>query len=398
MQTLQTGANTPIEPSAITVAIDWPLAGAHGLDASAYLVNAAGKVRGDHDMVFFNQPSGGDGAITVAASDKGSIRFEVNLAAVPADVEKIVFCVTVDSEGPAGSTLARHAGLSLVANEKGGATLVQYAPELGTASEAAMMVAELYRRNGWKLRAVGQGFNGGLGPLARSFGILVDEPAPAPPPPPPVAAPPPPPPAPPSAPVRLTKISLDKTSPTVSLEKRGASFGEIKINLNWNRGKKGFFGGGTAIDLDVGCLVEMANGDKGCIQALGNQFGRYHDFPYVELSGDDRSGDATEGETIRVNGAEWAQFRRIAIFAYIYQGAPNWASTDGVVTITAPDQPPIEVRMTEGRNDRGFCGIAVLENVGGALKITRLVEYFRHHADYDERLGFGMRWTAGRKD
>ena len=92
------------------------------------------------------------------------------------------------------------------------------------------------------------------------------------------------------------------------------------------------------------------------------------------------------------------QIRRIAVFAYIYEGAPNWAATDGVVTITAPDQPPIEVRMTEGRNDRGFCGIASLENVGGSFKISRLVEYFRDHSEYDARLGFGLKWSSGRKD
>jgi tellurite resistance protein TerA len=101
---------------------------------------------------------------------------------------------------------------------------------------------------------------------------------------------------------------------------------------------------------------------------------------------------------MRINGGQWSAIRRVAIFAYIYEGAPNWSSTDGVVTITAPDQPPIEVRMTEGRNDRGFCGIAVLENEGGQLKITRLVEYYRDHSEYDQRLGFGFRWSAGSKD
>ena len=398
MQTLQAGGNTQIEPSAITVVLDWPLANGAGLDASAYLLAASGKVRGDHDMVFYNQPNGGNGAIRVDGTSTGQIRFAVDLAAIPADVERVVFCVTVDSAAGI-TTVARHAGLKLTVSDAGGSGLVDYAPDLGAASEAAMMVAELYRRNGWKLRAIGQGFNGGLAPLARSFGISVDEEPAAPPPPPPAPiAPPPPPPPPPAAPVNLSKISLDKNRPSVSLEKRGTSFGEIKVNLNWNRGKKGFFGGGNAIDLDLGCFFELANGDASVIQALGRRFGDYHDFPFVGLSGDDRTGDVAGGETMRINGAHWNMFKRIAIFAFIYEGAPNWASTDGVETITAPDQPPIEVRMTEGRNDRGFCGIALLENDNGALKITRLVEYYRDHSEYDQRLGFGFRWTSGRKD
>ena len=394
MQTLQAGSNTQIEASLITVVLDWPAINGIGLDPSAYLLMASGKVRSDADMVFFNHPVGGGGAVSVAASGPGNIRYEIDLSAVPADVDRIVFCATVDSNAPAGATLAPHSGLSLVVHQTGGAVLAQFDPDLDSAREAAIMVAELYRRNGWKLRAVGQGFNGGLASLARSFGIDVAEPQATVP-----ASPPKPAPVPVASPkVSLSKVSLDKSRPTISLEKRSGSFGEIRINLNWNRGKKGFFGGGSAIDLDLGCLYELADGERSVVQALGNRFGVFDSGPFIQLSGDDRTGDASDGETIRINGAKWDQFRRIAIFAYIYEGAPNWSSTDGIVTITAPDQPPIEVRMTEGRNDRGFCGIAVLENDGGSLKITRMVEYFRSHGDFDERLGFGLRWSAGRKD
>lgn len=389
MQSLETGGNTQIETAAIGVSVAWPASDPGGLDASAYLLAASGKVRSDADMVFYNQPNGAGGAVKVTASTNSSIRFDIDLTAIPSDVERIVFCVTSGS----GATLASQNGLKLVVDVPGSGAVVDYEPPLKSATEAALMVAELYRRNGWKLRAVGQGFNGGLAPLARSFGIEVAEDA-APPPPAP-AAPSAPPPA---APVNLSKISLDKSRPTVSLEKRGTSFGEIRVNLNWNRGRKGFFGGGNAIDLDLGCLFELANGDCSVVQALGRRFGNYNDMPYIALSGDDRTGDTADGETMRINGSYWAKFRRIAIFAYIYEGAPNWASTDGIVTITAPDQPPIEVRMTEGRNDRGFCGIAVLENINGALRISRLVEYFRDHSEYDQRLGFGLRWSAGRKD
>ena len=194
----------------------------------------------------------------------------------------------------------------------GGAALASYDPDLAGASEAAMTFGELYRRNDeWKFRAVGQGFNGGLGPLARSFGIDVkDEAPPAPPPAPPAPASPlrpqrRRPPAAPAAPISLSKVSLEKKGQAISLEKKGSSFGEIVINLNWTRGKKGFFGGGTAIDLDLGCLIEMADGQKGVVQALGRSFGDYHGPPFIQLDGDDRTGDVSQGETMRINGAQW---------------------------------------------------------------------------------------------
>lgn len=98
---------------------------------------------------------------------------------------------------------------------------------------------------------------------------------------------------------------------------------------------------------------------------------------------------------MRINGAHWSDLRRIVVFANIYDGVPNWQQTDGVVTVTMPDQPPIEVRMTEGRNDRRLCGIVLIENDGGRLKATRIVEYVRDQQVLDERFDWGLRWVAG---
>jgi tellurite resistance protein TerA len=389
---LQRGANIAIGTGVVSVALD--VGGDPSADISAYLLNEGGKVRGDQDMVFFNQPGAADGAVKL--NDQ---RFAVDLDRLPPEIARIVFCVTIDQANGRKSLSALKAGAIVVARADGNA-VAEFRPELGDATEAAMTFGEVYRRGGeWKFRAVGQGFNGGLAPLARSFGIdVADEPAPAPPPIPP--GPPPPPPAPaaaPPRPVSLSKVSLEKKGQTVSLEKRGASFGEIVINLNWSRGRKGFFGGG-AVDLDLGCLLEMANGQKSVVQALGRMFGSYYDPPFIQLDGDDRTGDVSQGETMRINGARWSEIRRVAIFANIYDGVPNWQQTDAVVSMTMPDQPPIEVRMTEGRNDKRLCGIVLLENDGGQLKATRIVEYFRDQSELDRAYGWGLRWVTGSKD
>jgi tellurite resistance protein TerA len=394
MTELQQGGNTAVDAAYVTVEVTWSTA-ADPLDAdvSAYLLTAEGKVRGDADMVFYNQAQGADGAIRFSATGGTGGRFEVDLARIPTDIERIVFCVTINDAQAKRQTLALINSATITVT--GG---ISFRPALGEATEAAMTFGELYRRAGaWKFRAVGQGFNGGLGPLARSFGIEVAEAEAAPPTPPP----PPPAPSPPAAPLRLSKVTLEKPGQSVSLEKRGASFGAISVNLNWSRGqtKKGFFGGGgSAIDLDLGCLFELQDGTLGVVQALGNRFGSFEAAPYVALSGDDRTGDVSAGETMRINGAHWAFIKRIAIFANIYSGVPNWQQTDGIVSVTVPDQPPIEVRMTEGRNDLRLCGIVMIENDAGRLKATRIVEYFRDQQKLDERFGWGLRWVAGRKD
>lgn len=213
----------------------------------------------------------------------------------------------------------------------------------------------------------------------------------------PVAADPPPAPEPVEpVPVSLSKVTLEKASPTISLEKRGASFGEIVVNLNWSRAR-GWFAG-SAIDLDLGCMFELADGRKGVVQALGNVFGAFDSPPFITLSGDDRTGDVSEGETLHINGAHWSELRRVCVFANIYDGVPNWQKTDGAVIVSMPDQPPIEVRLDEGRNDKRLCGIVMLENDGGRLKATRLVNYVRDQQELDQAYAWGLRWVAGRKD
>ncbi len=405
MADLQQGGNAPVSGTDVSVSVDWNAPGGVDADVSAYLLTEAGKVRGDHDMVFYNQNEGAGGAVRYTAGGAAKGVFDVDLAKLPPEIVRIVFCVTIDEAVARKQTLGMVSGARIGVGPRGSAAETSFVPTLAGASEAAMTFGELYKRNDqWKFRAVGQGFNGGLGPLARSFGIDVADEAPSPPPPPPPpppAAAPPPPPQPPAAspsPVNLSKVSLDKPGQTISLEKRGSSFGEIVINLNWSRGKKGFFGGGTAIDLDLGCLLEMADGTKSVVQALGRMFGSYHQPPFIALSGDDRSGDVSQGETMRINGAQWNNLKRIAIFANIYDGVPNWAQTDGVVTVTMPDQPPIEVRMTEGRNNMRLCGVALLENDRGAIKVTRIIDYFRDQMMLDQAFGWGLNWRAGSKD
>jgi tellurite resistance protein TerA len=379
---LTQGANAPITGDSASVRIAWTAPTGVEADVSAYLLTASGKVRGDQDMVFYNQPAGDSGAVRLATGS-----FDGALARLSDAIEKIVFCATIEEAMARGQTMAMLRDAAITVSD--GADL-RFAPTLAGATEAAMIFGELYRRGGqWKFRAVGQGFNGGLAPLARSFGIDVAEAEPA-------DAAPPPPAEPPPAPVSLSKVTLEKASPTISLEKRGASFGEISINLNWSRAR-GWLSG-TAVDLDLGCLFEMADGRKGVVQALGRVFGSFDAPPFIALSGDDRTGDVSDGETLRINGARWAELKRVCVFANIYDGVPNWQKTDGVVLVTMPDQPPIEVRLDEGRNDKRLCGIVMLENDGGRLKASRLVTYVRDQQELDQAHRWGLRWVAGRKD
>lgn len=204
--------------------------------------------------------------------------------------------------------------------------------------------------------------------------------------------------------VSLSKVTLEKKGQSISLEKNASGYGRVHVNLNWSRPAKkggllgGLFGGGAkGVDLDLGAFVELADGSRHVVQALGNSFGAFTGKPFVNLAGDDRTGDAEGGEDLFINGDRWPDVRRILVYAFIYEAAPNWAETNGVVTVEAPGQAPLEVRMTDGNNGRSMCAICTIENDGGKFKVTKLSEYFRGHQDMDRAYDWGFSWTAGSK-
>jgi tellurite resistance protein TerA len=206
--------------------------------------------------------------------------------------------------------------------------------------------------------------------------------------------------------VSLSKVTLTKKDPTVSLSKESAS-GILRVNLNWAARPPGQIGGGffgrrgPGIDLDLGCLYEFNDGTKGVVQALGKSFESRSDFasePVIWLDGDDRSGTNSGGENLYVNLQFAAQIKRILVFASIYEGVPNWAAANGVVTLFPTTGSQIEVRLDEPDSRSPLCAIAMLESNGRNVSVRREVRYIKGAQDVlDRTYRWGMRWTAGRK-
>lgn len=389
-QTLGKGQNLTLPPGQVAVHVQ---AGA-SVDVSALLVTATGKVRGDEDFVFYNQPSAGGVRYRADGVD-------IDPGQVPPAIERVVVAASLDGSGPASFG---QLGPLTVTVSAGGSDVATFVPD-GLTTETALLCVEVYRRQGaWKLRAVGQGYADGLAGIATNFGISVGEPAPTPPPPPPPAStppPPPPPPPPPAAPApSLTKVTLTKRGQSVNLAKGGG--GAFVVNLDWNQSaagaapqgkKRGFFQPRAAgIDLDLACLLVLSTGQISGIQALGNRFGSLEAEPWIQLDRDDRSGAALGGETMRINERYSEKFDRILIYAMIYEGAANWAQVDGVVRVSQQGGPTIEVRLDESQ-PLPICAIAMLTHTGGGqLKAERLVTYHRNQMEMDEAYGIGAPW------
>ncbi len=198
-------------------------------------------------------------------------------------------------------------------------------------------------------------------------------------------------------------ISLEKGK-KVSLQKGSqAGLGEILVNLNWNarpvkKGLFGMLGGGQGIDLDLGCLFELKDGQKGAVQALGNAFGSLRQPPFIALDGDDRTGAVTTGENLRIDGNKIAIFKRILVYTFIYEGVTNWKQADATVTIKYPGAEDLIVKMDSFDSSERMCGLALLENVNDeTFSVEKIVQFYPGHQALDAAFGWGMRWQAGRK-
>ncbi|PKW06130.1 tellurite resistance protein TerA [Streptomyces sp. 1222.5] len=427
--TMSKGSNVPVPTTALRVELGWrPGPGVPDADASALLL-AGGKVRSDGDFVFYNQPAHSSGAVRHegkrTAGGKVTDTLTADLARVEGTVERIVLAASAD-----GGSFGQVPGLYIEVAEAATGQVVARFDNPGATVETAFVLGEFYRRQGsWKFRAVGQGYSSGLEGLATDFGITVDEPqhtapptatAPrtAPPvsPPPPVALPrtvPPPPAAPPAAPpsppVRLSKVTLTKAAPSVSLAKQGGTSGNMRVNLNWQTRKQTQSRGGrwgarqSDIDLDLCALYELTDGRKGVVQALGNAFGSLHRPPYIHLDGDDRTGAVTSGENLTVNLDRTGDFRRILVFVTIYEGASSFADLHATVTLQPQHGAPIDFSLDECTVPSTVCALALITNTGGDLVVQREARYLvpdrgvSPQRTVDRAYGWGMNWTPGRK-
>ncbi|WP_025647418.1 MULTISPECIES: TerD family protein [unclassified Psychrobacter] len=416
-QELVAGANAPLPNDNISIRI----LSHNAIDCAAYRLTSSGKVRGDGDMIFYGQTRSDDGSVSFRGHDSDGF-FDINLPAQANEIEKIALAFS------SNQTLSQLGDVDIQVLQ-GSQVLITCQLSSAGRDEKAIILAECYRRQGnWKFRFIAQGFNGGLKPLSEHFGVEIADEAPeqnqsqsqaintqkpnrstqsngnqntAQSNPPPIPA---------SPSVNLSKITLTKNQSSINLTKRD-DFGKIAVNLNWNQRpnadkaapKKGLLGdlfkqrGSGGIDLDIGAMVHLKNGEKTLIQALGNRFGNLNGSPFVLLRADDRTGQVSDGEWLDINGQQWSQIQEVFIFAFIYEGVPNWAQTDGVVTIHVPGQPPIETRLTEGAGSAPMCAIARLVNQQGSINVERINQYFNGHKEMDKAFNWGFSWKRGSK-
>ncbi|NIK78909.1 tellurium resistance protein TerD [Paenibacillus castaneae] len=170
--------------SKITIGLGWDVNKYDGgnefdLDATAFCLNASGKVNSEKEFIFYNNKSNSNGSIVSSgdnrsgegAGDDESIR--INLTAVPADIQKVAFCITIHDAIQRNQNFGQVANAYVrVVNEESGAELIRYDLGEDFSVETAVVVGELYRhQTEWKFSAVGSGYQNGLAGLCNDFGV-----------------------------------------------------------------------------------------------------------------------------------------------------------------------------------------------------------------------------------
>lgn len=185
---LQKGGNVNLNKEApglkkLLVGLGWDPRATDGkefdLDGSVFLLNASGKARSDADFIFYNNLKSADGSVAHSGDNRSGQgdgddeTVTIDLDKVPADVDKISVCVTIHDAA------ARSQNFGMVSkafirciNGADNKEIARFDLSEDSSVETAMIFGEIYRAGAeWKFKAIGQGFAGGLAPLARSFGI-----------------------------------------------------------------------------------------------------------------------------------------------------------------------------------------------------------------------------------
>lgn len=341
---LSAGQNTPLPLPDVTVTVTGPV------DLTALVCDPSGKVSGDADMVFFNQPSAP--GVQVAGNTVNA-----QLQALRAGATKVVL---VASPADEGATFGQLPALTVTASSSG--EPITFSPAR-LSSETALVLCELYSHNGqWKLRAVGQGYATGLAGVATDYGIQVDDPGPS--------APAAPPPAP-TPPVNMTKVPLGKvtlqknTAATISLVKEDKGNLVLTSRLLW-KGR----GGGLPADLDLYALFIDNDGRDGVVYY--RNLGSLSTYPYIALSGD----SVVPGEeTVKVVAGHH-RYVLIAAYSAVENGVGSFFSYQAQVVVDDGAGSTVEVPLYYDDPHSYWVAITLMDFTDpSGVKIIQLEQY-----------------------
>jgi tellurite resistance protein TerA len=214
----------------------------------------------------------------------------------------------------------------------------------------------------------------------------------------------------------FTRIALSPSDADRSLARSGAGSGTLRVNLRWNQSedqRRGVARGlrrrldpnpaqgvasGPKVDLDLGCLYQFTDGQKGVVQAAGNRHGDFARPPYVRLDRDDRTGSST-GENLFINMDHSAHFQRLLIFVLLAGGSDDLTRVGAAITLYPTSGPALELRLDAPATTAAkakSCAAVVIQRSGTEFMLKTQARFFPgYQSEIDKAYGWGLRWAAG---
>jgi tellurite resistance protein TerA len=218
----------------------------------------------------------------------------------------------------------------------------------------------------------------------------------------------------------FTRIGLSPADGERSLTRSGAGSGTLRVNLRWNQSEEPRRGGarvlrrrldpgpsqgaasGPKVDLDLGCLYQFTDGQRGTVQAAGNRNGDFARPPYVRLDRDDRTGSST-GENLFINMDHNAHFQRLLIFVLLAGGADDLTKVGAAVTLYPTSGPALELRLeaplsgaTAGGGKAKSCAAVLIQRAGTEFTLKTEARFFPgFQSEIDKAYSWGLRWAPG---
>lgn len=217
----------------------------------------------------------------------------------------------------------------------------------------------------------------------------------------------------------FTRIALSTADGDRSLTRSGAGSGTLRVNLRWNQTEERRLGGrvlrrrldpgpsqgvssGPKVDLDLGCLYQFTDGQRGTVQAAGNRHGDFARPPYVRLDRDDRTGSST-GENLFINMDHSAHFQRLLIFVLLAGGADDLTKVGAAVTLYPTSGPALELRLDTPAGPAGAsvgraksCAAVMIQRAGTDFNLKTEARFFPgFQSEIDKAYTWGLRWAPG---
>jgi tellurite resistance protein TerA len=201
-------------------------------------------------------------------------------------------------------------------------------------------------------------------------------------------------------------ILLSSGLEEVSLGEHHTLAGALRVSLRWDPGARaggsgplrrgvGLRRADSGVNLDLGCLYQFTDGQRGVIQAVGRRSGDYARVPFIRLDRDDRVGSSA-GENIFINMDQSAHFQRILIFVMVAGGTDDLTRVGASVTIYPTTGPALEVRLEGSPTRARSCAVAQIRRRGPEMVVHRELRYFSgYQSEIDKYYNWGLHWGPG---